>query len=423
MESRTKARMESRAEHRGPADDRRGSRLRAAVVFRFAICSLALVAALGDGDASAGAAANPWASDTFSPRPGLVDDTRDAPLAALCKGGIDGALVTVAGELASSLATRAELPDAAEIEWRMRKAGSPHVWPRSWGAHGAVGSLDRKTLVADVASWLGASPSRIRCGVASRRVGDQEALAIVAVEPFAELAALPTRAKVGAFLELDATLLRGGTTGRVVLLPPSGAPRTLLSHVRTPSGVGFAHLLAQVPVVSSGRHVVQVLADDANGPRPVLEAEVWAGVEPPITAPTIDVPGEARGDGVSDEAAALFSRLNGARAAGSLPPLARDAVLDRVASAHALAMRKAHLLGHDVGDGDPAARAAAAGASYKVIGENVAKARGERAAHRALYASPSHRGNMLETRFRKVGIGVTTDPATGETWVAQLYGG
>jgi uncharacterized protein YkwD len=85
-------------------------------------------------------------------------------------------------------------------------------------------------------------------------------------------------------------------------------------------------------------------------------------------------------------------------------------------------MRAAKLLAHDAGDGDPATRVAATGTTWKVLGENVAKAKTDRAANRALYASPSHRGNMLDPRFKKVGIGVVVDAKTGEMWVAQLFG-
>jgi uncharacterized protein YkwD len=66
---------------------------------------------------------------------------------------------------------------------------------------------------------------------------------------------------------------------------------------------------------------------------------------------------------------------------------------------------------------------AEAGGTWKIVGENVAKAKTERTAHRAIYASPSHRSNVLDARFRKVGIGIGTDPKTGYLWIAELFGG
>src|SRR4051812_5421972 len=179
---------------------------------------------------------NPWVDVTKSPRAGLANDPVDAPIAQLCGGGLDGSLVTVATEIAQVLAIAGELPDAQEIEWRQRKAGNPHVCPRTWGAHVDGAALDRAQMLADVKKWLGVSAKRVRCGVATYRVGSaadpkkwKEAIAVIAVDPVADLSALPTKAKVGTWIDLDITLLNGATNGSVILLPPSGMPKTILA--------------------------------------------------------------------------------------------------------------------------------------------------------------------------------------------------
>lgn len=380
-----------------------------------------IVALLGVAQRVEAGGKDGWVSDTASPKKGTVNDPKDAPLIAGC-GAVEASLVTVAGELAQVLATRGELPDAQEIEWRQRRAGNPHVWPRTWGAH-VVGTLDRKQLAADVSKWLGPNGKRMRCGIASVRSGTgatmKEAVAVLAVEPVADLAALPTSVKLGTWIDVDATLLTG-SNGRVVLLPPTGAPKTVLASTTLgpPS-----HVKARIHLAKAGRHVVQILAEDSMGPRPVLEAEVYAGVDPPGAPPSSEVPGEEAGDGVSDPVEALMKRINGARAAEGTAAVTVDVALAKVARAHAEAMMKAKLLGHDVGDGDPAVRVTDAGLKYKIVGENVAKAKTERAAHRAIYASPSHRSNVLDVRFKKVGIGIATDAKTGYLWIAELYGG
>ncbi len=369
-------------------------------------------------------APNPWVAETKSPRPGIPNDPLDGPITKLCGGGVDASLTTVATELAQVLAIRGELPDAQEIDWRQRKAGNPHVWPRTWGARIDGGTLDRTALLQDVKTWLGKSAPKVRCGVALYRTGKgadaKEALAVIAVTPLADLVAIPTKAKAGAWIDLDAVLLGDVDKGQVILLPPSGAPKTILST--TTSGTP-THVTARFAVGNAGRWVVQVLAEDASGPRPVLEAEVYAGVDPPLAPPSAAVPGEADGEGAKNPKDALLLRLNGARAAEKLKPLVIDATLAKVAQAHAEAMMKKHLLGHDVGDGDPAARVAETGTKWKLLGENVAKAKTDLGAHRAIYASPSHRSNLLEGRFTKVGIGVAVDAKTGELWVTQMYGG
>ena len=361
-----------------------------------------------------GAGKDGWVTETSSPTKGTVNDPKDAPVLAGC-GAIEASLVVVAGELASVLATKGELPDAQEIEWRQRRAGNPHVWPRTWGAH-VSGTLDRKVLAADVTKWLGANGKRARCGVATVRTNNKEAIAVVAVEPVADLAPIPTTAKVGTWLDLDATLL-SGSAGRVVLLAPTGAPKTILSSMSGP------HVKARFYVAKAGRHVVQVLAEDGLGPRPVLEAEIYVGVDPPNAPPSSAVPGEEAGDGLADPSDALLKRLNGARTAEGIATLSLDAGLSKLARAHADLMMKAKLLGHDVGDGDPASRVSDAGLKWKLVGENVAKAKTELAAHRAIYASPSHRSNVLDGRFKKVGLGIALDPKTGYLWIAELFGG
>jgi uncharacterized protein YkwD len=382
----------------------------------FRVLASTAIVALVASDAAA--AETTWASDSRSPRPGKVS-VADADLAALCGGGVDASLVVVARELAEILATKGQLPEAQEIDWRQRRAGSPHPWPRTWGAR--AGKLDRKSLVADVTKWLGGGRTRARCGVGSVQSAGREAIAVVAVEPIADLSPLPTTAKVGAWIDLEATLLQGVVGGRIVVLPPTGAPLTILSNAA--ASTAGTKLRGRFHLGRAGRYVVQVLASDGAGPRPVLEAEVWAGIDPPKIAPTSAVPGEEAGDGAAEPALALLARMNGARTAEGIPVLGRDPLLDRVATAHARAMRAAKQLGHDVGQGDPAARVAQAGGKFKIVGENVAKARSERAAHRAIHASPSHRGNLLDPRFSKVGIAVELDETTGELWVAQIFAG
>jgi uncharacterized protein YkwD len=112
--------------------------------------------------------------------------------------------------------------------------------------------------------------------------------------------------------------------------------------------------------------------------------------------------------------------VRAARARENLPPLARDSRLDRIAQAHAEAMQTARRVAHDVGDGDPGSRVQNAGLDVKVAGENVARALTLSRVHRALWASPSHRGNLLDPRFEAVGVGIVRD-ADGTVWAAEVF--
>jgi uncharacterized protein YkwD len=82
-------------------------------------------------------------------------------------------------------------------------------------------------------------------------------------------------------------------------------------------------------------------------------------------------------------------------------------------------MRRSGRTAHDVGDGSPVERVARVIAARRV-GENVARARTLQRAHRVLWDSPSHRGNVLDAGFDALGIGVVrTDD--GDVVVCELF--
>ena len=81
-----------------------------------------------------------------------------------------------------------------------------------------------------------------------------------------------------------------------------------------------------------------------------------------------------------------------------------------------------HRLAHDVGDGDAMARLRAAGLEPDDAGENVAHAATVALAHRAMWASPSHRANMLRRDFDRLGLAVVRDDR-GQVWAVEIFTG
>jgi uncharacterized protein YkwD len=168
--------------------------------------------------------------------------------------------------------------------------------------------------------------------------------------------------------------------------------------------------------------LIQVLATVSTGPRPVLEAMIHAGTTPPSQFVPSSAPGESAAAGAKDDDDGMLRMINAARASEQLAPLARDPALDRVAKAHSEEMLKARMVGHDVGTGDPAVRLRAANIRARIAGENVATASTLENAHRALWSSPSHRGNLLFDQFTKVGVAVIRAP-DGMVWVTEMFSG
>lgn len=333
---------------------------------------------------------------------------RDEPLLAACGAG-DPALFTVASALARAKLDGAAPPVDGELPLRVRDAGGTTPDPRSLVLSGA--SLDRGALVSRVRSFAASSGAARRCAVAS--VEDAEgrtAVAVVVAKDRARVEAFAPVVRVGQWVTVDATLRTEPTSVRVVVAGPSGAPRSI------PVSRQGARVVARFAADRPGRWVAQVVADlDAEGPKPVAELGVRAGDG--AAAEREIVPGDTATG--STDAAALAAMVTAAREEEGLPTLPRDAALDAIAQRHAAAMAKLGRVAHDVGAGDPADRVEEE-TEAREVGENVAHASSVRAAHHVLWASPSHRANLLSTRWTARGVGVAR-AADGSVFVAELF--
>jgi uncharacterized protein YkwD len=236
----------------------------------------------------------------------------------------------------------------------------------------------------------------------------------VASDVQADLSPVATTARVGQWMTLEARMLSASSGAEVVVLGPRGRPRPVPASLY--QGRARASFCLDLP----GSWVIQLLSTTDRGPRPVAEALVHVGVPPPTSFHENEAPGERAGEGASDAPTAIERMINAARASEGLGALRRDHALDGLADAHADAMAKARLLGHDTGDGDPPARVTAAGIAARIVAENVAHAASLPRAHRALWSSPSHRESLLFERFDTVGVGVVRD-TDGSLWVCELF--
>ena len=329
-------------------------------------------------------------------------------------GEADAALLEVASQLALQQSERGAELDSDTLTYALRRAGAPYVRPRAWLFDGTSGEVE--TAKAHMQRWLGSfSDGRTRrCGVVLRRNDASKiSVAVVAVEVLADLDPLPTRARIGQWIEVRATLRVPADEAKLVVLGPRGAPRPV------PTSLAFGRVLARFNADARGAWLVQLLGSVDGGPRPLLEALVFAGTEPPRTAAISQAPGEDAPGATSEARAALYAMVNAARTSEHAPPLARDARLERLATEHAEAMRRARKTAHDSGDGDVNQRLERAGLEL-AAGENVAHAGNAALAHRTLWASPSHRGNLLSRGFDLVGIGVAPD-VDGTLWVCQIF--
>lgn len=357
-----------------------------------------------------------WKSELASPKATAPTNPTETALLSLC-GAADTALMDVATLVAKRQLEGAHNLTADELAFALRAAGDPHVWPKAWSLSGE--NLDDADIATRLKTFLGSSRTlgTRRCGVARQKgPGNADVATVITIDALADLSSLPTSARVGQWINLEGAMLIPASGVQVVLLGPRAAPKTV------PSSLSGGRIRSTFSVDQPGAWLVQVLATVSTGPRPVLEATIYAGQKPPNEFVRAPVPGEEAGKGVKDSADAMLRMINAAREAEGRRPLTRDPALDAIARAHSEEMKKARLVGHDVGGGDPRARLEAAGIRSAVAGENVASASSLENAHRALWASPSHRGNLLLERFTRVGVAVVQG-ADGAFWVTEMFAG
>lgn len=355
-----------------------------------------------------------FAAMTESPRPAVVapDDPAERELLSAC-GDADAALIAVATQLADRRSEAGEELDVDTISYALRAAGAPYVWPRAWLFNGRDGEVD--AAKSRMQRWLSSfsDGGARRCGVLLRHEENTRmTVAAVAVDVLADLEPLPTRARVGQWIEVSARLRVPASEAKLVVLGPRGAPRPV------PTSLEGSHVRARFNADAPGAWLVQLLGSVDGGPRPLLEALIFAGTEPPRTPTESQAPGEETR--VGDPRVALYTMINAARVSERGTPLSRDERLEALAQEHAEAMRNARKTAHDTGQGDLVRRLERAGLELSA-GENVAHAGSAALAQRALWASPSHRENLLFRGFDVVGVGVAPD-ADGTLWVCQIFG-
>jgi uncharacterized protein YkwD len=103
---------------------------------------------------------------------------------------------------------------------------------------------------------------------------------------------------------------------------------------------------------------------------------------------------------------AMLELVNREREREGLDPLVMDERLREVARRHSRDMLQRGYFGHVSPEGSQAfQRIENGGVDYGAAGENLALAPTVEIAHTGLMESPGHRANILQPRFRKVGIG------------------
>ena len=194
-----------------------------------------------------------------------------------------------------------------------------------------------------------------------------------------------------------------------------------------------------VPVPSAPESVLQNTVQTNVAPPAAPPAVVSAPAVEPVVEPTVE-PSESLAGApppvvaVADTASlpfsvrefGLFDAMNEARIANGLPALIAKDVLTEVARARSEEMTRLDYFAHFYAGGTSAYEfLQRAGARFSTAGENLAKVGGDEVdsvelAINALMASTTHRENILNPRFVRVGVGAVTSDE-GITIFTMIY--
>jgi uncharacterized protein YkwD len=158
--------------------------------------------------------------------------------------------------------------------------------------------------------------------------------------------------------------------------------------------VSSARALACLALLAGCVYVPEGPPSDAPGPGPA----------PPPASPPGSDPGARPAD---PDIARFADLLDARRARDGCPALAWDHAVADVAAAHSRDMAERGYFSHVSPEGrDPFHRLQAAGIAFVAAAENIAYGRdtGDGLFEQWL-ASPGHRGNMLDCRFTRHGVG------------------
>jgi len=100
--------------------------------------------------------------------------------------------------------------------------------------------------------------------------------------------------------------------------------------------------------------------------------------------------------------------VNGSRAAHGLRPLKLSEKISRRAHRHSMKMARSRTLYHSC-----------VSCKYRNASENVGVARSMKRVHNMMMSSSGHRGNILTSRYRRIGVGVVK--RGGRFWVTEVF--
>jgi len=281
----------------------------------------------------------------------------------------------------------------------------------------AADAIIRKQTAAQVVEVLKVAQVA-HVGVGIDRSGGEMHVVVALQEQNVEVEPVPRRIAPGAATVVSGKLMNRFADPRVVVTGPGGAVKHLPGD-----GPGPTFRSEMRCDAGPGRYQVEVTGVNKGGPVVLANFPVYCGVAPPAEAPR-DTGVQQGALNPGDAERRLLDLVNRDRVAAGLPQVTLDGKLSEIARAHSHDMAAHDYVAHvSPSTGTALDRARRAGLQPMLILENVGRAYSPDEAETGFMSSPGHRGNILDRRATRIGIGVAVgNPVTGTNplFVTQL---
>ncbi len=294
-----------------------------------------------------------------------------------------------------------ELPSREAVDFLMAHYGLVEPSPHLFMTRGNAAASEQMVQHAheQAAALLAAGPvSRVGVGIA-RRADEVSVVAAFQDTPLQLLAPIPRQLPHAKGTTIRAQVAKRFRAPQVVVTTPDGQVHEAPPALRETVG-------ADMRCGADGRYQVEVVANGAAGPVVLANFPVFCGVRPTPTLTGLTAMAQEPADPEAAERE-LIELVNRDRARAGLPALVADPRLTAIARAHSQDMADHDFVGHvSPRTGTAMDRVRRAGLRPELVLENVGRAYGAAEAESGFLASPGHRGNLLDPKARRLGVGV-----------------
>ncbi len=352
-------------------------------------------------------------------RDAIVEDARAAARrggrpAPIADARLDWAMTDLARHLRDD-----QLPSLEAVAFLLSHYGLCEPSPHFFFARASAGTDAeiRARARDEFAVALRAGPVG-RIGVGIDRSGPEvHVVAGFQETPLVLGAAIVRRLRLGGTARVAARIDAAYRDPELVVTSPDG-------RVHETQAARGRDLSGEVRCDADGRYQLEIVATGAVGPTVLANFPVYCGVAPPV----VWQGGVGMQQGSADPLVAeqeIVALVNRDRARAGLPPVTSDARLAAIARAHCHDMIDHDFIGHlSPRTGTAMDRVRRAGLNPDIVFENVGRAYSPDQAESGFVGSPGHRGNLLDPRARRFGVGVAFGPEVSGVrplFVTQLF--